>query len=81
MLKKKNIKNNHTRIHLEDQQDQTVLWHLDDLKASHANSETVDKFIEWIKITNETIGEVKSPGGKVQNYIGMKLDYSGRGQT
>ena len=29
----------------------TILWHMDDLKVSHASSKIVDDFIEWVKTT------------------------------
>lgn len=58
----------------------TVSWHVDDLKISHAQKEMVDDFLEWITATYGSIGEVKVSRGKVHNYLGMKLDYSIKGQ-
>ena len=58
-----------------------ILWHVDDLKMSHASSKIVDEFIKWIKTTYGTIREVKTLCGKVHNYLGMKLDYSTKGQV
>lgn len=58
----------------------TVSWHVDDLKISHATKEVVDDFLEWVKATYGAIGEVKVSRGKVHDYLGMKLDYSVKGQ-
>ena len=54
----------------------TVSWHVDDLKVSHKDPEVVTLFIEWIKETYGSIGEVKVTRGKIHDYLGMKLDYS-----
>jgi hypothetical protein len=59
----------------------TVCWHVDDLKASHAQSHVVDEFIDWVKSTYGTIGEVKVTRGKILTYLGMILDYSKTGQV
>ena len=59
----------------------TVSWHVDDLKASHMNSKVIDQFIQWVKDTYGSIGEVKTTRGKVHDYLGMKLDYSVPGQV
>jgi hypothetical protein len=59
----------------------TVCWHVDDLKASHAQSHVVDEFIDWVKSTYGTIGEVKVKRGKFHTYLGMILDYSAPGQV
>jgi hypothetical protein len=59
----------------------TVSWHVDDVKVSHINSMHVDHFLEWIKKTYGTIGEVKTNRGKIHEYLGMKLDYSTKGQV
>ena len=59
----------------------TFSWHLDDLKVYLVNTKIVDEFIEWIKTTNWTIGEVKPTHVKVHIYHGMKLGYSTRGQA
>jgi hypothetical protein len=57
----------------------TVSWHVDDLKVSHVSKEVVKEFIEWIKTTYGSIGEVKVNESKVHDYLGMKLDYSKEG--
>jgi hypothetical protein len=59
----------------------TVSWHVDDLKISHQDSTVVDGFLHWITKTYGTIGEVKSTRGKIHEYLGMKLDYTMKGQV
>ena len=59
----------------------TVSWHVDDLKSSHVDSKVNDSFIQWIKDTYGSIGEVKVTRGKIHEYLGMKLDYSVPGQV
>ena len=59
----------------------TVSWHVDDVKVSHVNSKHVDDFITWIKQTYGAIGDVKTTRGKIHEYLGMKLDYTVKGQV
>ena len=42
----------------------TVVWHVDDMKVSHARKDVIDSFIEWIKEKYGKIGEVKMKRGK-----------------
>ena len=60
---------------------QTVCWHVDDLKVSHVDSRVNDVFLQWIKDTYGAIGEVKVTRGKIHEYLGMKLDFSVKGQV
>ena len=59
----------------------TVSWHVDDLKVSHKDSAKVNLFLQWVKDTYGSIGEVKVTRGKVHDYLGMKLDYTVPGQV
>jgi len=59
----------------------TVSWHVDDLKISHKDPKVVDEFLEWVKKRYGTVGEVKVNRGKIHDYLGMKLDYSVKGQV
>ena len=56
----------------------TVVWHVDDLKASHVDSKVNDKFLLWLEKTysSDKIGKVKAVRGKVHDYLAMKLDYT-----
>ena len=59
----------------------TVSWHVDDVKASHANMKVVNEILQWVKKTYGTLGEVKVMRGKIHDYLGMMLDYSVKGQV
>ena len=59
----------------------TVSWHVDDLKSSHMDTKVQDEFLQWIRDTYGSIGEVKVTRGKIHEYLGMKLDYSVQGQV
>jgi len=60
---------------------QTVTWHVDDLKSSHIKKEVNDEFLKWLnkKYGNKKIGEVKAHRGKIHNYLGMVLDFTEQG--
>ena len=62
---------------------QTVVWHVDDLKSSHIDSEINDKFIKYMrdKYEDEEIGILKATRGKVHDYLGMNLDFSTKGEV
>jgi hypothetical protein len=61
-----------------DGKQQTVTWHVDDLKSSHVDSKVNDKFKEWLELKygDEKIGKVKVVRGKRHDYLAMHLDYS-----
>jgi hypothetical protein len=55
----------------------TILWHVDDLKISHADPKVVTKIIEML---SQKFGSADAPltinRGKVHQYLGMTIDYS-----
>jgi hypothetical protein len=57
---------------------QTVTWHVDDLKSSHVDPKVKDKFYEWLETTygSEELGHVTTTRGPIHDYLAMKLDYS-----
>ena len=57
---------------------QTVTWHVDDLKSSHKSSKVNDEFHKWLEGTyaSDAIGKVKVVRGKCHVYLGMVLDFS-----
>ena len=59
----------------------TVVWHVDDLKASHVDPKVIDGFIKWLKdkYEDKEIGLLKATHGKIHNYLGMNLDYTEEG--
>ena len=57
---------------------QTVTWHVDDLKSSHVDAVVNNKFhslLETIYGDNK-IGIVKLKRGNVHEHLGMTLDYT-----
>lgn len=55
----------------------TIGWHVDDLKASHADTQVVTDFGRWLELK---YGSCKEHRGKFFEYLGMELDYSVPGQ-
>ena len=55
---------------------QTLTWHVDDVKVSRQSSEVNKQFCHWCKeqYGNDTNGHVKINNEKIHDYLGMKLD-------
>ena len=73
-----------TANRLVDGKQQTILWHVDDCKLSHVYANVNDKFIDTLRKEYESIfqdgsGKMTVSRGKVHTYLGMTLDYSGKG--
>jgi Reverse transcriptase (RNA-dependent DNA polymerase) len=62
---------------------QTVTWHVDDLKSSHKEAKVNDQFLSWLQKTYGQIKDapVKATRGKIHEYLAMKLDYSKKGEV
>ena len=60
---------------------QTITWHVDDLKISHVDPKVNDRFLEWLNEKYGKISEVKATRGKIHDYLGMTLDFSVKGQV
>jgi hypothetical protein len=62
---------------------QTVAWHVDDLKISHVDSKVNDAFIAWArdKYEDVNITKMKPSRGKVHDYLGVIFDYSEDGKV
>ena len=56
----------------------TVIWHVDDLKISHAQHTEVTKMIGYLK---RIYGELTISRGKKHEYLGMELDFSDSGKV
>ena len=54
----------------------TIVWHVDDLKISHVDSNVVDEVIASLKEEYGKVGEMTVRRGKIHDYLGMKLDFS-----
>ena len=59
----------------------TVLWHVDDLKASCVDSRFNDGLHEWLNKEYGTVSEVKVNRTKIHDYLGLTLDYSEKGKV
>ena len=64
----------------------TIVWHVDDLKISHADSKVVTAIIK--KLNNKygkTASGLETPltvkRGKIHDYLGMTLDYTTKGKV
>jgi hypothetical protein len=57
----------------------TVCWHVDDLNDLHIDAEEVTKFGSWLNATYGVI--VVAHRGKIQDYLGMTLDYLEKGKV
>jgi hypothetical protein len=60
---------------------QTVTWHVDDLKSSHVDAKVNDEFHKWCEkiYGSDKTGHVKVVRGKRHDYLAMILDYSQSG--
>ena len=56
----------------------TVLWHVDDLKASHVHEDVLNEFVDYLRgiYDDEEIGKIKVNYGPRHDFVGMVLDYS-----
>ena len=59
----------------------TVAWHVDDLKVSHKEGSTLDEFIAMMEKEFGQDAPLSVSRGPVQEYLGMTLDFSERGQV
>ena len=59
----------------------TIVWHVDDVKVSHADPQELNILINYLKNIYEDpeIGAMTVNQGKRHEYLGMMLDYSKRG--
>ena len=57
---------------------QTVTWHVDDIKVSHIKPEVNNEFCKWCeeKYGDEENGRGKIHRGKIHDYLAMKLAYN-----
>jgi hypothetical protein len=60
---------------------QTVRFHVDDLKSSHLVPRVNDLFLVWLNKMYGSHGEVTSTRGTSHDYLGMRFDYSVPGQV
>jgi hypothetical protein len=60
----------------------TLVWHVDDVKASHVDPKVNDDFYNWCESTygSEETGHVTVTRGKKHDYLAMTLDYTEDGK-
>jgi hypothetical protein len=58
----------------------TIVWYVDDLKFSHVDSSVVNEMIEAVKSEFGKEYEVIIRRRRVQDYLGMQLDFSNKGK-
>src|SRR5210317_1366865 len=61
----------------------TTLFHVDDMKVSHMDSQEITIFINWLRTKYEVDGlnKLKATRDKVHVFLGMKLDFSKSGKV
>jgi hypothetical protein len=58
---------------------QTLTWHVDNVKSSHVDPKVNDEFTQWCERTyagSNELGHVKVVRGKVHDYLAMILDFT-----
>ena len=59
----------------------TIVWHVDDLKISHVSADTVTDVIKTIDDEFGKEAPITVHRGKVQDYLGMTLDFNTKGKA
>jgi hypothetical protein len=58
---------------------QTIIFHVDDLKSSHQDPKVNDEFEQWLNFEFGEHGKVTTKRGLLHDYLGMTLDYTEKG--
>ena len=59
----------------------TILWHVDDIKISHADENVVTEIIEKIQHEFGQESPITVTRGKKHDYLGMEIDFSTVGKV
>jgi hypothetical protein len=59
---------------------QTIVFHVDNLKSSHTSKLVNNKFEKWLNSMYGKHGKVTPTRGRVHDYLGMELDYGKQGE-
>ena len=64
----------------------TLVWHVDDIKASHVEAEVFTRMVKWLRKTYEHLfkygsSKMKLCRGKIHDCLGMNLDYTTKGEV
>ena len=60
---------------------QTVCFHVDDLKSTHVDPKVNDRFYAWCNEQYGKLGKVTVTRGPMHDYLGMRIDFSVPGQV
>ena len=63
----------------------TLVWHVDNIKSSHVEEKVVTRMEKWLRkkyarLFKDRYGKMKLCRGKVNEYLGMNLDYTIKGE-
>ena len=58
----------------------TILWHVNDLKISHANPNVIDDVLERLNAEYRSEAPITVTRGRVHDYLGMLLDFKEHGK-
>jgi hypothetical protein len=59
---------------------QTIVFHVDDLKSSHKSKSVSDKFEKWLNSMYGKHRKATATRGQIHNYLRMELDYQKQGE-
>ena len=59
---------------------QTLVFHVDDLKSTHKLKSVNDEFEKWLNEKYGKHGKVTTTRGRIHDYLGMELDYTKNGE-
>jgi hypothetical protein len=65
----------------KNESQQTLLFHVDDLKSSHKDLKVNDKFEQWLQSNYGKHRKVVNHCGKVHEYLCMEIDYAEKGKV
>jgi hypothetical protein len=66
--------------HTTHARQQTIVFHVDDLKLSHKSKSVNDKFEKWLNSMYGKHGNNIATRGQIHNYLRMELDYQKQGE-
>ena len=59
----------------------TVCWHVDDLKASHVETQVNDEFLDWLNEKYGSLAKVTATRGREHDYLAMVLQFTADGKV
>ncbi|CAJ1950952.1 unnamed protein product [Cylindrotheca closterium] len=65
---------------VDNEKQQTIRFHVDDVMSSHMDPKVDDKFAEWLNMRYGSIKACTIIRGKIHRYLGMTLDFLVKGK-